>query len=69
MNDLMRSKLAKPDGSMPLWSECLSGGIVSIFHQTAPGLYKLKVLNSIEDNGFRVFNSCNQKPSYHTRYC
>jgi len=27
MNDLMRSKLAKPDGSMPLWSECLSGGI------------------------------------------
>jgi len=28
MNDLMRDKLCNKDGSISLWAECLSGGIV-----------------------------------------
>ena len=29
MNDLMRSKLSRADGSIPIWAECVSGGVVS----------------------------------------
>jgi hypothetical protein len=31
MNDLMRDKLCNKDGSISLWAEMASGGIVSIY--------------------------------------
>lgn len=30
MNDLMRDKLTRKDGSIPLWAEMVAGGTVSI---------------------------------------
>lgn len=30
MNDLMRDKLTRTDGSLPLWAEMISGGTVSV---------------------------------------
>ena len=30
MNDLMRDKLSRKDGTLPLWAEMAAGGIVSI---------------------------------------
>ena len=29
MNDLMRDKLMRKDGTLPLWAECVAGGMVS----------------------------------------